>query len=143
MNEQPVLPYAGTMGWNGSGATTLAQSLALNHVRAQGERGLTWFELAEIMNWHHGTASGQLSVLDKGGKISRLAEKRGRSSVYVHNLFLNGRKLAKPRKRMLTLILDVAEGVDAEYVIDYLNAQALCTLEEDRQYITGWKWKRI
>jgi hypothetical protein len=131
------------MGWNGSGATTLAQSLALNHVRAQGERGLTWFELAEIMNWHHGTASGQLSVLDKGGKISRLAEKRGKSSVYVHNLFLNGRKLAKPRKRMLTLILDVTDRAEIEDVILYLNAQALCALQEDEKLINGWKWKRI
>lgn len=143
MSEQPVLPYAGTMGWNGSGATTLAQSLALNHVRAQGERGLTWFELAEIMNWHHGTASGQLSVLDKGGKISRLKERRGKSSVYVHNMFVNGRELAKPRKRMLTLILDIPNGVDKDDVIDYLNAQALCALQEDHKLINGWKWKRI
>jgi hypothetical protein len=143
MSSQPILPYAGTLGWSGVGATTLAQSLALNHVRAQGERGLTWFELAEIMNWHHGTASGQLSVLDKGGAISRLKERRGKSSVYVHNLFVNGRELAKPRKRMLTLILDVADGASADDVIDYLNAQALCAAQEDRKIIDGWKWKRI
>lgn len=141
MSSQPVLPYAGTLGWSGTGATTLAQSLALNHVRAQGERGLTWFELAEIMNWHHGTASGQLSVLDKGGVITRLKEKRGKSSVYVLNKYVNGRESAKPRKRMLTLTLNVAEGVSADEVIDYLNAQALCAAQEDHNLIVGWKWK--
>jgi hypothetical protein len=130
------------MGWSGVGATTLAQSLALNHVRAQGERGLTWFELAEIMNWHHGTASGQLSLLDKGGLIKRLKERRGKSSVYVQTQFVNGRELAKPRKRGLTLILEVSEGVSAEDVKDYLNAQALCAAQEDHKLIDGWRWKR-
>ena len=95
------------------------------------------------MNWHHGTASGQLSVLDKGGLIKRLKEKRGKSSVYVQNPFVNGRELAKPRKRMLTLILDISEGVDANDVIDYLNAQALCAAQEDHKLLDGWKWKRI
>ena len=134
-------PYAGTMGWDGSGATSLNQSLTLNHVRAQGERGLTWFELAEIMNWHHGTASGQLSVLDKVGLIRRLKEKRGRSSVYVLSQYVNNRELAKRKQRKLTLEIDLAEGVDRQVIIDYLNCVALCKLEEDNKEIIGWEWK--
>jgi len=134
-------PYAGTMGWEGSGATTVAQSLTLNHVRAQGERGLTWFELAEIMNWHHGTASGQLSVLDKVGVIRRLKEKRGKSSVYVLHTYVNGRELAKRRQSKLTLVVDLADGVDRQTIIDYINCVALCKLEEDNKEVIGWVWK--
>ena len=134
-------PYAGTMGWDGVGATNLNQSQTLNHVRAQGERGLTWFELAEIMNWHHGTASGQLSVLDKVGLLRRLKEKRGRSSVYVLAQYVNGRELAKRRQKKLTLTIDVAEGVDRQTIIDYINCVALCKLEEDNKEVIGWAWK--
>ena len=140
-SNTPILPYAGTMGWDGSGATSLNQSLTLNHVRAQGERGLTWFELAEIMNWHHGTASGQLSVLDKVGLLRRLKEKRGRSSVYVVAQYVNGRELAKRTQRKLTLVIDLAEGVDRQTIIDYLNCVALCKLEEDNKEVIGWVWK--
>jgi DNA-binding MarR family transcriptional regulator len=129
------------MGWDGSGATSLNQSQTLNHVRAQGERGLTWFELAEIMNWHHGTASGQLSVLDKVGLLRRLKEKRGRSSVYVVAQYVNGRELAKRTQRKLTLVIDLAEGVDRQTIIDYLNCVALCKLEEDNKEVIGWVWK--
>lgn len=139
--ELPFTPYAGTMGWDGVGATTLNQSLTINHVRHQGERGLTWFELAEIMNWHHGTASGQLSVLDKVGLLKRLKEKRGRSSVYVLAQFVNGRELAKRKQHKLTLVIDLAEGVDRQTIIDYLNCVALCKLEEDNKEVIGWKWK--
>lgn len=139
--QLPLTPYAGSMGWNGSGATSLNQSQTLNHVRAQGERGLTWFELAEIMNWHHGTASGQLSVLDKVGLLRRLKEKRGRSSVYVVAQYVNGRELAKRTQRKLTLVIDLAEGVDRQTIIDYLNCVALCKLEEDNKEVIGWVWK--
>lgn len=134
-------PYAGSMGWHGSGATSLNQSQTLHHVRVRGERGLTWFELAEIMNWHHGTASGQLSVLDKVGLIRRLKEKRGRSSVYVLSQYVNNRELAKRKQSKLTLEIDLAEGVDRQVIIDYLNCVALCKLEEDNKEIIGWEWK--
>lgn len=139
--QLPLTPYAGTMGWDGSGATSLNQSLTLNHVRHQGERGLTWFELSEITNWHHGTASGQLSVLDKVGLIRRLKEKRGRSSVYVLSQYVNNRELAKRRQGKLTLVIDLADGVDRQTIIDYLNCVALCKLEEDNKEVIGWVWK--
>jgi len=139
--QLPLTPYAGTIGWDGSGATSLNQSLTLNHVRHQGERGLTWFELSEITNWHHGTASGQLSVLDKVGLIRRLKEKRGRSSVYVLSQYVNNRELAKRKQRKLTLEIDLVEGIDRQVIIDYLNCVALCKLEEDNKEIIGWEWK--
>ena len=136
-----IKPYGGTMGWHGLGATTLNQSITLNHVGQQGERGLTWFELSEITNWHHGTASGQLSVLDKVGLIRRLKEKRGKSSVYVLSQYVNNRELAKRKQHKLTLVIDLAEGVSRNTIIDYINCVALCKLEEDNKEVIKWEWK--
>ncbi|NDB58602.1 hypothetical protein EB001_09165 [bacterium] len=105
--NQPILPYAGTSGWSGSdtskerairedkdGTTSLRQSQTLVHVRHQLERGLTWKELAEIQNWHHGQASGALSVLHKAGLISRLNERRNKCAVYVANEHVKGRPIS-------------------------------------------------
>jgi DNA-binding MarR family transcriptional regulator len=95
--ELPLLPYAGTSGWSGSdtseerartadtdGTTPRRQGQALASLRLAGGRGLTWKELADARGWHHGTASGVLSVLHKEGRIVRLRdERRQRSAVYV------------------------------------------------------------
>jgi hypothetical protein len=70
-----------------------------------------------------------------------LKEKRGRSSVYVLAQYVNGRELAKRRQGKLTLVIDLAEGVDRQIIIDYLNCVALCKLEEDNKEIIGWEWK--
>jgi hypothetical protein len=42
--------------------------------------------------------------------------------------------------KKIVLVIEVAENVDFQYVIDYLNAESLCTLEEDRKFITEWEW---
>jgi hypothetical protein len=106
-SNMPILPYAGTSGWSGtdtskeravkadkSGETRLRQSQTLMHVRNQEFRGLTWSELSEITNWHHGTSSGALSVLNKAGRLVRLKERRKRSSIYVAPEFVNGRAVS-------------------------------------------------
>jgi hypothetical protein len=108
MTEQPVLPYAGTSGWSGSdssreraktqdadGTTGLRQSQTLFYVRNQTERGLTWKELSEITNWHHGSSSGALSVLHKAGIIVRLTQRRNRCAIYVTSEYINGREIAE------------------------------------------------
>lgn len=100
-----VLPYAGTSGWSGSetsraraveadstGVTSYRQSAAIFTLHQAGEDGLTWKELGEAMGWHHGTASGCLSVLHMAGRIERLSEKRDRCKVYVHPDFVAGRE---------------------------------------------------
>lgn len=92
----PVLPYAGTSGWSGTdtsadrarrndsdGTTRDKQTAALRALNDAGWDGLTWRELAAIINAHHGTASGVLSVLHKEGLINRLTERRDRCKVYV------------------------------------------------------------
>jgi hypothetical protein len=47
---------------------------------------MTWKELAVETGWHHGTASGVLSVLHicKEGAIVRTYTTRNRCKVYVH-----------------------------------------------------------
>ncbi len=103
--EPPSLPYAGTSGWSGSdtseerartqdadGTTSERQQRALRLVRFAEAEGLTWRELSNILNVHHGSASGLLSVLHKDGRIARLAERRDRCKVYVLPQFVAGRE---------------------------------------------------
>lgn len=105
MTEQlPLTPYAGTSGWSGSdtsedrarsedqnGTTTRRQMNALRVIRLSGLDGCTWKEVAVKFGWHHGQASGVLSVLHKEGRIARLAETRNRCKVYVMPDCVNGR----------------------------------------------------
>ena len=102
----PVLPYAGTSGWSGSetskqrainedksGVTNLRQKQTIVHLNHNESRGLTWRDLSEITNWHHGTASGVLSVLHKAGIIIRLKETRNRCAIYVTPEWRQGREI--------------------------------------------------
>lgn len=109
MNEsdlfQAMLPYAGTSGWSGSdtsraravnadgdGTTLDRHRETIGYVMSQTWRGVTWRELADRMGWHHGTASGVLSVLHKEGLLSRLTEKRDKCKVYVFPTFVAERE---------------------------------------------------
>lgn len=101
-----VLPYAGTSGWSGSdtsrsravtadkdGSTTDRQRQVIGTLVKQGSWGVTWKELSDLTGWHHGTASGVLSVLHKAGRIARLTEVRDKCKVYVHPMMVNGRPI--------------------------------------------------
>src|SRR5262245_1433996 len=101
---QPVLPYDGSSGWSGSdtsheradrddtsGLTGRRQLQTMSLLNQVGERGLTWKELADILDVHHGGASGALSVLHKTGRIARLSDRRGGSKVYVRHEYVAGR----------------------------------------------------
>jgi len=92
----PELPYAGTSGHRGSdtsearakrddrsGRTRDRQTDTLTCLARTQDLGLTWKELAHMMGWHHGQASGALSVLHKTERISRLTETRNRCKIYV------------------------------------------------------------
>ena len=114
MNDQPVLPYAGTSGWSGSetskqravqndkdGTTKKRQVETLNLILQTGYFGMTWKELSDLTDWHHGTASGVLSVLDKHGFIVRLKETRNRCSVYVDLGFVYRRPIAVRKVKVI------------------------------------------
>lgn len=112
MNADPVLPYGqGTnanSGWSGTQTSRSAepgrrgaQDAALRWLDHVGAWGSTWAEFADAAGVHHGTASGALSVLDKAGKVVLLAERRGRSGVYVLPAYREGRPLAWRRRKGL------------------------------------------
>jgi hypothetical protein len=101
----PLLPYAGTSGWSGSdtsraravradgdGTTSAHQARAISSLAWRGLDGVTWRELADEYGWHHGTASGVLSVLHKEGIIARLSISRNRCKVYVLPDYVDGRE---------------------------------------------------
>jgi DNA-binding MarR family transcriptional regulator len=110
--ELPLTPYAGTSGWSGSttsqdraieedlnGTTKGRQSLTLRVINASKTYGMTWKELADETGWHHGQASGVLSVLHKEGLIARLTERRGKCAVYVGLNSVNGRKTSEQKTK--------------------------------------------
>jgi len=78
MSDQPSLPYAGTEGWSGSdtsrerayndatdGTASKRQRDVLDLMSRQEGDGVTWSEVADALNLHHGQASGSLSALHK------------------------------------------------------------------------------
>lgn len=100
-----VTPYNGTSGWSGSdtsreraeqadadGTTSERQTRVLALLHGAGEEGLTWRELSQLSGWHHGSASGVLSVLHKVGLICRLSQRRNKMKVYVDPEFVAGRE---------------------------------------------------
>ncbi len=104
MNGRPALPYAGTSGWSGSdtsreraqrddddGTTSARQGQVIFALANEGVFGMTVKELRAEFGWHHGQASGVLSVLHKVGSIDRLVERRDRCAVYVLPQFRCGR----------------------------------------------------
>ena len=101
-----ILPYGGTSGHSGSdtskeraikadreGTTNDRQKRVMFYLIMYDVKGLTWKELSTITNWHHGTASGTLSILHKAGKISRLVERRNGCKIYVLPEYVEGRKV--------------------------------------------------
>lgn len=120
----PDLPYAGTSGYSGSdtseqrartadndGTTSKRQSATIRALAQARGVGLTWKELADSQGWHHGTASGSLSVLHKTARISRLAERRNRCKVYVLPEFVNGRDVEPHRGNMTRRASNPREAV--------------------------------
>ena len=99
-----ALPYNGTEGYAGSetsksrafqealdGTASKRQRFILILAERAKERGITVAELRDS-TLHHGRISGALSVLHKVGKLSRLAETRGRCKIYVLPEYVNGRQ---------------------------------------------------
>jgi hypothetical protein len=105
------IPYNGTAGWSGtdtskqraldnihSGRELNNQQLTLHMLKRAGTTGLTWKDLATTTGWHHGTASGVLSVLHTSGAIVRTYTVRNKCKVYVHQDFKDEVKI-EPRKK--------------------------------------------
>ena len=100
MTTQPYVPYAGTAGWSGTDTSKERaminlrtsreynnQQKALALLKQVGSQGLTWKELSEQTDMHHGTATGVLSLLHKVGAIIRTTRVRDRCKVYMDIAF--------------------------------------------------------
>jgi DNA-binding transcriptional ArsR family regulator len=96
MSSQPYVPYGGTAGWSETdtsqeralfnlrtGREYNNQQKALALIKQSAEEGLTWKELSQATDMHHGTATGVLTVLYKSGAILRTNKVRNRCRVYM------------------------------------------------------------
>lgn len=104
----PALPYAGTSGWSGTdtsqtrantadhdGTTRDRQTHIIRMLSIAKHDGLTWAEVADLTGWHHGTASGALSVLHKENRIMRLTHRRNKCKIYVLPEYVAARQTEK------------------------------------------------
>jgi len=115
------LPYAGTSGWSGSetsreralrddndGTTTERQRLVMEYLDYRRWVGATYVEVGRVFGWHHGQASGVLSVLHKADRIARLADvRRDRCAVYVMPYHVGDRAFAPYRPNKARRLADV------------------------------------
>lgn len=115
---------------DGTAADRSLQILAL--LRAN-PLGLTWGEVADRLDLHHGQASGALSNLHKTGRVFMLREKRGRSHPYVHEDF----RTAYTETERFDTPAQTRGGKIRE-----LERQIVAALEADhvRGYRTGDRW---
>ena len=130
--ELPVLPYGQTSGWSGSSTsreraeradrtaiTENRQSITVGLLRRAGIDGLTWRELSEQTGWHHGTASGALSVLHKDGQIARLPERRDKCQIYVLRENVLGRDTADYQPNVSARLLqEVLTDIEQDLLAD-------------------------
>lgn len=137
--QEPSTPYAGTSGWSGSdtsreraerddsdGTTADRQQRVLAILARLGAEGTTWKELAAATDWHHGQASGALSVLHKVGKVARLTERRNRCQVYVLPEHVNGRDTA-PHGRRAPQRVKPSENPEVQRIIgEAIGAGSMC-----------------
>jgi hypothetical protein len=42
--------------------------------------------------------------------------------------------------RKIVLTIELEDNVEADTIIETLNAEVLCRLEDDDKLITGWEW---
>ena len=58
---------------------------------------MTWREVSDSLGIHHGKSSEALSTLHKNEAVTRLAQKRGGSGIYVTVANINGRPVKQRR----------------------------------------------
>lgn len=105
-------PYAGSSGWSGSetsqaradhadtsGQTTNRQRTVYAMIEEAAESGVIWREVADRTGWHHGTVSGALSVLHKGGLVARLSDTRNGCKIYVAPEYVGSRSVEAQGRR--------------------------------------------
>lgn len=132
----PALPYGGSSGWSGSstsreradaddasGVTSFRQRRTMALLSDAGSEGLTWVDLAQALDVHHGAASGVLSTLHKIGAICRVERRRNRCQVYVLRQYLRPDDVPvdhKPNvsaRMMLEILTEIAQDLDSGQIV--------------------------
>lgn len=67
----------------------------LEFIQTMGTDGVTWKDVTDEFDVHHGSASSRLSLMHKYGEIVRLSEKRDGCKVYVLPAFIDGRPVER------------------------------------------------
>ena len=99
--------------------------------------GSTWKELATEYGWHHGQASGVLSVLHKESRIACLTDRRDGCSIYVMPHYVDDRTTVEHRgtrasedraavarvRHLLSLYPDSSGSIPVRFLRDALEGR--------------------
>lgn len=107
--------------------------------------GLTWKELADLTDLHHGQVSGLLSVLHRAGNIVQLRGVRDKCHPYIHPRFIDhyteNELVREPVKSRKTVELEFLRYLQ-DAVEDYLNEpddDTLMMLSKAAQVVRSWQ----
>lgn len=96
ITDDDALPYAGTAGFvnqpasieraesEADSGTAKARASAVLKLLYDNPIGLTYQQVGQHLNLHHGQSSGALSTLHKAGLVFLTFERRNKCQVYVH-----------------------------------------------------------
>jgi hypothetical protein len=91
------MPTTWLVTHNGHKITSKSQARVYRYLLAWSARGRTSREIEEASGWHHGKASGALSMLHRDGLVALLTWKRQGYGVYVLTEYVDGRPV-RPRR---------------------------------------------
>ena len=90
-----------------------------------GTHGVTWKELGDKLNLHHGQASSSLSYLNKEGHIVGIAEYRLKCRVYVLPKYVQGRTIIPYRRNKKQIVVshdetwETVSNLNGAYILKY------------------------
>ncbi|CAB4134773.1 hypothetical protein UFOVP1226_33 [uncultured Caudovirales phage] len=96
-SDDELMPYAGTAGFVDQPASkerakretangkAIKRARQILHLLSLNPEGLTYQQVGDLLNLHHGQSSGALSILHQNGVVFMLRKKINRCHVYVHS----------------------------------------------------------
>jgi len=96
-SDDDLLPYAGTAGFveqpaskerakkEATSGKAIKRARQILHTLSLHPEGLTYKQVGDLLNLHHGQSSGALSILHQNGVVFMLRTKINRCHVYVHS----------------------------------------------------------
>lgn len=96
-SDDELMPYAGTAGFVDQPASkerakrekatgkSVLRARQILRTLSEHPAGLTYQQVGDLLNLHHGQSSGALSILHQNGVVFMLHKKINRCHVYVHS----------------------------------------------------------